>query len=150
MRPLDAARPQRLAARDGGLDARGNCADVERIDEHGGVTRNLRRGSARGGDDGGPARHRLEHREAEAFVQGRIDNAERTAVLTCELVVVDRSEPGDVRSARLDPTPAGRADDAQVDADPCSRLDGASEILPRLERADRQDVVSVGTRPVGR
>ena len=124
-------------------------AGVERIDEHRGVACDLLGRSARGRDDGGAARHRLEHRDAEALVERRIDDAARAAVVRGELVVVDLAEPAHC-AARVDAAPAARADDAQLDAGPRGRVDRAREILARLERADGEHVVALRPRAVGR
>ena len=64
------------------LDPGGDRRDVERVDEDCRTARDLLRRAAGRRDDGRAARHRLEHRDAEALVQRRVDEAARAAVET--------------------------------------------------------------------
>ena len=98
----------RLGLGDAGRDRRG----VERIDEHGGAAGDLLRRAPAGRHDGRPAGHRLEHREPEALVERREDEAARTAVERRELLVGDAARP----ARHVDAAPAACPDDAQLDA----------------------------------
>ena len=93
---------------------------------------------------GRAARHRLEHGEPEALVQRRVENAAGTAVQGGELRVGDLADP----AVDLDATPPASADDAQLDTGLARRLHRASEVLARLERRDRKDVLPVRARAV--
>src|SRR5205085_847688 len=101
-------------------------------------------------DDRGSTRHRLEHRNAESLVQRRVDDAERTAVLTRELGVVYLSEPRDVRAVGCNASPTARTDNPELDTGEGRSLDCKRKVLSRLERADAQDVVTLGPRAAGR
>ena len=103
---LEAERPQLVAPRFGLDDTRGDRIRVERVDEHGRAARHLLRGAASRRHDRRPARHRLDHRQPEALVEGREHEAPRAAVERCELLVVDASRPS--REPRPHPSPARR------------------------------------------
>ncbi len=143
-RTLEPELPQLVAPRFGLGDAGGDRIRVERVDEHGRAARDLLRRAAPRRDDRRPARHRLDHRQPEALVEGREDEAPRAPVERSELLVVDAPGP----AGYLDPTPARRPHDPQLDARPLRRLDRAAEVLARLERADGEHVVTGRRGPV--
>ena len=99
-----------------------------------------------GRDDGSAARHRLEHRQAEALVQRRVHDTARAAVERCELGVGHLAHP----AVHVHPSPSPRAHDTQLDTRLTGRVDGAAEVLARLESRDRQHVVAVRAWAVGR
>ena len=97
-----------------------------------------------------PARHRLEHRDAEALVQRRVCDTERTAVQAREVVVPDLALPANPLAARLDADPTRCAGDPQLDAETLRRLDRAREVLARLEGAHCENVVADSSRETRR
>ena len=104
------------------------------------------------GDDGRGAGHRLEHRQPEALVERDVGDARGPAVEPGELLVVDALEPPDAVALDADVAPALGADEAQLEAvepRPAEALDEPRQVLPRLERRDREDVRAVRARPVG-
>ena len=143
------ARPGRnelVPARGSLVDARRDRRRVQGIDEDSCVARDfLHRGLA-GRDDGRPARHRLEHREAETLVQRRVHDAARAAVERRELGVGHLAHPPGYVHA----SPPARAHDTQLDAGLAGGVDGACEVLTRLERRDREHVVAIRARAVRR
>ncbi len=120
---------------------------VERIDENGGVHR--RPPPSRSPTDvttGVPHAIASSDGQPEALVQRRIEDAARAAVKRRELRVGNLADP----AVDLHASPATSADDAQLDACLAGSLDGATEILARLERRDREDVVALRARALGR
>ena len=100
------ARPARRAARPASAMPSAIDAGVARVDEHRGATRDLLGRAATRRHDGRPARHRLEHREPEALVQRRVDEAARAAVERRELLVAGLADPAGNR--RRHPSPGRR------------------------------------------
>ena len=140
-------RPRQLVApRDRLRDACRERRDVGRVHEHGSPAGDLLERRAARGHDGRPARHRLEHGQAEAFVQRRVDEAARAPVERRELGVRHLADP----ALDVDPAPAARSDHAQVHAGCARGFDCAPQVLARLERGDREDVVGGHARAVGR
>ena len=140
---LEPEPAQLVVPRFGLRDACRDRIRVERVDEHGRAARHLLRSAASRRDDRRPARHRLDHRQPEALVEGREHEAPRAPVERSELLVVDAPGP----AGYLDPTPARRPHDPQLDARPLRRLDRAAEVLARLERSHREHVVARRPRP---
>ncbi len=112
---------------------------VERVDEDSGAAGDLLGRPAARGHDRRTARHRLEHRDPESLVERGVDDATCAAVELRELGVGDLSHP----AGHVDSAPPARADDAELDPGEPSRLDDAPEVLPRLERRDRKDVLAL-------
>src|SRR5439155_17089459 len=104
-----------------------------------------------GSNDRRPARHRLEHGEAEALVEGDICGTAGTAVQPRELVVRDLAQPAHTSARhRLDVSPATRADDsklAAVQVRAAEALDERAEVLARLERRNGEHVVTLDSVP---
>src|SRR5204862_1622660 len=96
------------------------------------------------------AGHRLEHRDAEALIQRRVRDAERTTVETREVRVADLAQPAHAVPADLDAAPAGGTDDAQLHVVASCGLDEAAEVLARLECAHGEDVLAFCGRTVAR
>ena len=112
-------RPTQLVAPGVGLlDPGGDRGRIARVDEHRRAARDLLGRAPGARHHRRAAGHRLEHRDAEALVQRRVDEAARAAVERRELVVGDPAEP----AVDLDAAPARRADDAQLDAEPLRGL----------------------------
>ena len=112
---------------------------LERVDVDGVVAGELGHRAPGARDDRAAAGERLGDRDPEALVERGVDEAAGAAVERGELVVADLAEPGDVRR-RLDVPPAAGTDDPEL------ALDGGGdpgEVLPRLERADREHVVAL-------
>ena len=120
--------------------------DVEWVDEHRRATGHLSGRTAAARHDGRPARHRLQHRDPEALVERREDERAGAAVERSELAVGDLADP----TRRFDAAPAPCADDTQLDADAGRGVGDAPEVLTRLERRDREHVVALGGRALGR
>ncbi len=53
-------------------------------------------------------------------------------------------------AAGFDAAPAARTDHPQLDSEPRRSVDRPRDVLARLERADREHVVAIRTRPLGR
>ena len=64
------------------------AGEVALVGEDRGVARHLDERGVGRGDDGRPARHRLQHRQPEALVPGRDDERGRLAVEPRELLVI--------------------------------------------------------------
>ena len=97
----------------------------------------------RRGDDRHAARHRLEHGNPEAFEERRVDEYGRASVEARELLVVDVAEADYSRpvESRLRPPPAGPDDrERQTIAAQLARVEQRLEVLPRLQRRNRQHV----------
>src|SRR5213076_2140203 len=101
---------------------------------HGGASRR---------DDRRAARHGLEDRNAEAFVQRWIRHAGRAAVQTRELCIAHLTQPAHAVSRHLDTAPAARAHDAQLGVETPNGLDETIEVLARLQRADGEHVLAL-------
>ena len=139
---LDSSSRPRHRLRDASRERR----DVGRVDEDGGPAGDLLEGRSARGHDRRPARHRLEHGQAEPFVQRRVDEAACAPVERGELGVRHLADP----AHDVDPAPAARSDHAEVLAGCARRFDRAPQVLSRLERGDRENVVGGHARPVGR
>ena len=63
-----------------------------------------------------------------------------------QLGIGDVPEPANAGAVRLDAAPAARADDPQLETRTARTLRQPREVLARLERPDREDVVAVGGR----
>ena len=93
---------------------------------------------------GRAAEHRLEHRDAEALEQRRVCEAERAAQLRSR-APRRTAAPASARARpRRRPAPAPRARDPQLEAEPARGVDQPRQVLPRLERPDREHVVAGG------
>ena len=125
-------------------DAVGDRRDVERVDENRRATGDLLHRRPDGRHHRRPAGHRLEHGQPEALVQRRVEDAASAAVERRELRVRDLADP----AVDLDTSPPACAHHAQLDPGLARRVDGALEVLSRLERRDREDVVAVRARAV--
>src|SRR5581483_3360774 len=146
-----AAQPGRtklLSPRDRLLDAGRDRLDVLGIDENGRAAGDLLGGAAPRRHDRRPTRHRHEDRDPEPLVQRRVHDAERAAIQARELLVRGEAHVRDARTRRVDAAPARHACHPQVDAQPPRRFDRAGEVLARLERPHRENVVAVLTRAV--
>ena len=133
-------------------EAESDRVRVERVDPDRDAFSELAEGRARGCDHRSAAGHRLQHREAETLVERHVGNGGRAAVLPRQLAVVDLAEPAHVVAADADAAPPFGADDAELEAveiGPVERLDQPRQVLARLERGDREDVVAALGRPVG-
>src|SRR5205085_3138145 len=135
-----------LSRREGARDAVADRRDVPRVDIDGVVACDLRHRAALARHDGAATCERLRNRQAEALVEGGVDEAAGTTVEPRELRVADLAEPGHV-AGRPNAAPAPRTDHAQLAVDGCG---DARQVLARLERADGEHVVAVGLRPDGR
>ena len=118
--------------------------DVERVDEDRRTARDLLHRRRLGRHDGRTARHRLQHGQAEALVQRRVEHAAGAAIQGRQLRVRDLPHP----PVDLDASPPTCADDPQLDSGLTRGVHGSGEVLPRLERCDREHVVAVGARAV--
>ena len=98
-----------MPAADRLADPRRDRVGVQRIDEHRGAVRDLLHRRARARHNRHSTRERLEHRNAEAFVQRRVGDAERTAIETRELLVVDEAEQAHPAAAKVAVAPSRRA-----------------------------------------
>ena len=125
-------------------DAVGDRRDVERVDENRCAAGDLLHRRPDGRDDRRPARHRLEHGQPEPLVQRRVEDAASAAVERSELRIRDLADP----AVDLDTSPPACAHDAQLEPGLARSIDDALEVLPRLERRDREDVVAVRARAV--
>ena len=152
---LEAECDETVAIGDGMLDRRGERGRILGVGPQGGDTARLVEGLVRRSDDGRSARHRLDDRDPEALEPRRVRDDRRSAIQTGELGVRDVPEPVDARPVeeRL-LAPALRSDDGEPEIAPKERLrlDQHLEVLPRLERRDREDVrcTEIRRRPVGR
>src|SRR6187401_988784 len=79
-------------------DALGDHFGAFRIDAHGGLAGGFVHRRMRRRDDGRPAGHRLDDRDAEAFEQRWIDERARAAIERRELGVGDEAEAADRRA----------------------------------------------------
>src|SRR2546428_782437 len=77
------------------LDPRGDRLRRLRVDPHGCVAAGLVERRVRGDDARRPARHRLQHRHAEALEARRVDEDVRAAIEPRELLVGDEAEWAD-------------------------------------------------------
>src|SRR6202007_1141722 len=93
---------------------------------------------------------RLDDRDAEALEARGVDEGGRATVERRKLPVGGRAEPGHATTARLASTPASRADDAQLDPETLRGRDRILEVLARLERPDREEVLALRAPAVGR
>ena len=132
------------------LQRRGDRVHVERIHQQGRVAGDL--GQARGirRQHRRARAHRLEHREAETFVERGIGERRAARIEGCEIVVVDVAEQlrARCRGGFEDRfvVPAARADEGQRVA--CAQRlrqsrpgrDQPLEVLAGLERSDGKDV----------
>src|SRR5262249_22667946 len=136
---LEAAGGELVAPSHGLLDPGRDLCRVERVDEHGGVARNLGRRAGAAPDDRRAARPRREHRRPEPLEEGGVGNAQCAGVGARELVAPPPPEPAAAVAVGLAPAPAALADDAQLDARAARRLREPPEVLARLERPDGED-----------
>ena len=121
---------------------------VERVVDPGdGVAAELgERGDARGGDRGG-ARHRLQQRQTETFVQRGDGDHRRPAIEGGQRRVVGGGN-GE-RAGRQDRRPAGEDErDAGVRERTTPALDERSDVLARIVGADVQDVRTTVREPM--
>ena len=89
------------------------------------------------------AGHRLDDRHPEALEARGVDDDRRAAVEPRQLLVGDEAEPDDVRAGEerlLAPARAARRREEQLFAEQPMGLRERLEVLPRLERRDRQHV----------
>ena len=118
-----------------------------RID--GGVARDLAQRGLVGGDHRQARGHRLQHRQPEPLVAGGQDECGRAAVEAGELVLVDVA--AHVRAERLELARqlrlALRPGDDEREPDVPRRARGRERVLPRLHRADVQQVAAAGDSP---
>ena len=134
---------------------------VAHVDEGGRVAEHLGQRTGAGGDDGHAGGHRLERREAEAFVDRRVGEHGRGVQQSGQRPVVDPAGPDDAgvggggtdRVSDGVGTPAVGAgeDEGQVGpvgGDVVEGADEAGEVLARLGGADGEDVTGRPGRPV--
>ena len=126
-------------------DPRGDRFRVERVDEDRSPVGDLGRGGPDARHDRRPGGHRLEDGQAEALVEGRVDEGRGAPVEPRELLVVDVAERMNVHLA-----PARRARDPKLHAHESSRFGEAGEVLPRLDRPDGEDVLALRLRALRR
>ena len=97
--------------------------------------------------DRAAAGERLGDRDPEALVERGVDEAARAAVEARELLVADLAEPARrSRAARRRPSRGAPT----TRSSPSTAAAIRAEVLARLERPDREHVVALGARPVGR
>ncbi len=128
------------------------AGEVALVGEDRGVARHLDERRVGRGDDGRPARHRLEHRQPEALVPGRDDERGRLAVEARELLVIHvpahvGAEPAQLGRERRFTL---RAYDDDRHAELVARVHGCAWILAALHRADHEQVARVPRRLVRR
>ena len=151
---LEPERDEALPVGKRALDARGEGGRILGIGAQRGVAGRLVERGVRRDYDRDAARHRLDHRDAEALEARRVRDDGRATIETRELGVGDIAEPPDPRPVeeRL-LAPALGSDDGELEvaAEQALRLDEDLEVLARLERRDREDVrrAEIGGRPVG-
>ena len=125
------------------------------IGAHGRVAARLVHRLVRRADDRRAAGHGLDHRQPEPLEPRGVREHRGAAVEPRQLVVVHVAEPDDARPVeRRLLAPSLRADDRQQQVaatEQRMRLDERREILARLERGHREDVVAaeLGLRAVG-
>ena len=157
------ARRMRAAARgdlvtpiEGNLDCRADRRRIFGIGAHGRVAAGLVHRLVRGADDRRAAGHRLDHRQPEPLEPRGVREHGGATVEPRQLVVVDVAEPDDARPVeRRLLAPPFRTDHGQQQAVATEQrmcLHERREILARLERGHREDVVAaeLGIRAVAR
>ena len=115
--------------------------DVERVDEDSRLGRHeLRRAADPRGDDGAPARHRLQQRLAERLDEARLREHVTLGEQARDLVVRDASEQADPLPS-LEPgpeRPVARERERPL-PEPREGIGEADDVLPFVERADAED-----------
>ena len=126
-------------------EASGNIRDIERVDAQGCVGRDLRNRGPVGDEARRAAGHGFERRQAESFVERRIDESARRSEERRQVGIIDSAEQARIRGQRRrvgageDMVRAAPTRDDQLKARlpalrPC--LEQADDILARRKRAD--------------
>src|SRR5581483_1982241 len=140
----EAAPDEVVPAAPGFLDRTRERVGIVRVGAERGVAARLVERAVRGRDDGHAARHRLDDRHAEALEARRVDEDLGSPVELREPVVLDVAEAALERDA----APTRAADGGERNAEALGRALRCREVLPRLERRDREQVrmAEVGSR----
>ncbi len=163
------ARPRRARSAaqsrvvDQPLDGRGELVRIVRRDNLAGARRDLRQRAAIGDDDRHADCHRFEHRDAKAFLERRLDEADRVLIQRAPVRGIDVA---DVRHQAIErrtlnpvePRPrrvgrqAGEHEPGKIApsrGQPLVGIQQSADVLARFESAEEQHVAVRG-RPLAR